>query len=418
MKIERIRGREIYDSRGYPTIACDLLLHNGSLVTASVPAGASRSTHEAKELRDGGTRLMGLGVQKAIEKIETMIAPMFIGKEPNIVDMDIKMLQLDETDDKSNLGANTMLAVSIAICRAQAIVEMMDLYELLAHLCEFEAVSLPAPMLNVINGGLHAHNNLSVQEILIIPSGMDSFKEAMVFGATAYHILKNLLHEHGKSTAVGDEGGFAASFANTQEALGLVQQAIEQTESLCGGVGTIGLDIAASQLYDPKSKRYTIDGQSLTTNELIAWYMQLCDAYPITALEDGLHEDDWDGWEQMSEVLQTKATIIGDDIFATNPQRIYKGIEADVAQGVIIKPNQVGTVTETLQAIQLCDESGIQIIASHRSGDTNDTFIADLAIAASATYIKAGGCSRGERMAKYNHILMIEDALTSSYEKL
>jgi len=418
MKIERIQGRLIYDSRGYPTVACDLMLQDGSVVTASVPSGKSCSTYEAVELRDGGSLFDGRGVQKAIHAINRSIAPILVGQEPNVVEMDINMAQLDGTDNKSKLGANSILAVSMAVCRAQAVVEMMDLYELLAHLCEFDAVSLPVPMFNMINGGVHANNKLSVQEFLVVPTGMDSFKEAMVFGSNVYHTLQKLLEARGKSTAVGDEGGFAPEFVNTQEVLELLHEAIQKTETICEGTAYISLDIAATQLYDKKNNSYTLDGQQFTTNELMAWYLQLCDQFPILSIEDGLREDDWNGWEHMSELLQNKVTLVGDDIFATNPERIHKGIEADIAQAVIIKPNQIGTITETLQAIQLCHDNGVEVIASHRSGETNDTFIADLAMAASASYLKAGACARGERVAKYNHLLAIEDGLTALHDKL
>jgi enolase len=418
MKIEKICAREIFDSRGYPTIACDLMLSDGSWYTSSVPSGASRSSHEAAELRDGGQRLMGKGVQKNIEIIEKTIAPILVGKEPMLVNMDAAMLELDGTENRSRLGANTILAVSMAVCRAQAAVEMMELYEFIPYICQRDVVAMPAPMVNILNGGLHADTGLSIQEFMIIPHEMDSFTQAMEFCATAFHALKQLLHKDGKSTLVGDEGGFAPKVKNTQEALAYLQEAIAQAKKYCIGNATIAIDVAASQLYNTTTQRYVLDGQSFTTNELLAWYLELTEQYPISSIEDGLHEDDWTGWERMVELLGDKVLLVGDDIFATNPERIWKGIESNAANTILIKPNQIGTITETLQAIQLCEDNGVPIIVSHRSGETNDSFIADLAAGVSAQYIKAGGCSRGERLAKYNRLLKIEAELFCEYDKL
>lgn len=418
MKIEKIRAREMYDSRGNPTIACDIMLNDGAWYTASVPSGKSTGTHEATELRDGGKRLDGKGVRKNIEIIENIIAPILIGKEPMLVNMDAAMLELDGTDNRSRLGANTILAVSMAICRAQAAVEMMNLYEFIPFICQLDVVAMPAPMINILNGGVHADNGLSIQEFMIVPQDMDTFEKAMEFGATVFHELKKLLHANGKSTLVGDEGGFAPTLSSTEEALDYITQAIAQAKKYCEGDATIAIDVAASQLYNSTTQRYTIDGKSLTTNELLAWYLQLTEQYPISSIEDGLNENDWTGWERMVELLGDKILVVGDDLFATNPERIWAGIERNAANGVIIKPNQIGTVTETLQAIKLCEENGVPVIVSHRSGETNDSFIADLAIGVSAQYIKAGGCSRGERLAKYNRLLEIEQELFSECEKL
>lgn len=418
MKIEKIRAREMYDSRGNPTLACDIMLNDGAWYTGSVPSGKSTGTHEATELRDGGDRLNGKGVRKNIEIIETVIAPILIGKEPMLVNMDAAMLELDGTDNRSRLGANTILAVSMAICRAQAAVEMMNLYEFIPFICQLDVVAMPAPMINILNGGVHADNGLSVQEFMIVPQDMDTFEKAMEFGATVFHELKKLLHANKKSTLVGDEGGFAPTLSDTQEALDYITQAIAQAKKYCEGDATIAIDVAASQLYNPTTQRYTVDGKSLTTNELLAWYLELTERYPISSIEDGLNENDWTGWERMVELLGDKVLIVGDDLFATNPERIWAGIERNAANAVVIKPNQIGTVTETLQAIKLCEENGVPVIVSHRSGETNDSFIADLAIGVSAQYIKAGGCSRGERLAKYNRLLEIEQELFSECEKL
>ncbi len=409
MKITGIQAREIFDSRGLPTIACELFLENKFSVCASVPTGTSRGMHEATELRDGGKRLEGLGVLKAIEVIEKKIAPALIGKEPNVVQMDVMLLELDDTPDKSRLGANTLLAVSIAICKAQALAESLQLYELIAYLCSFETVALPCPLFNIINGGLHADNNLSVQEIMIMPLNQPSFRSAVEAGFTVFHGLKKLLHKQGKSITVGDEGGFAPCFDDIQQALDLIMEAIEQYGD--GNPVMIALDVAASHFYNQKTEKYTWQGKQISKQELIDYYQYLISNYPIYLIEDGLTETDWNGWEQLNELIGSDVKIIGDDIFATNPERIWHGIEQDVAQGALIKPNQIGTVTETLQAAKLCKEYNWDVIVSHRSGETNDSFIADLAVGVSAEQIKAGGCSRGERIAKYNRLLKIEDQL-------
>ncbi len=409
MKIIGIKAREIFDSRGLPTLACELFLENNLSVCASVPAGTSRGIHEAVELRDGGDRLLGYGVLKAIAAIENKIAPALIGKKPNVVQMDVIMLELDNTPDKSHLGANTMLAVSIAVCKAQALIESLELYELIAYLCGFETVAFPSPMFNIINGGLHADNNLPVQEIMIMPLNQLSFRTAAETGFTIFHGLKKLLRKQGKSTAVGDEGGFAPVFTDINQALNLVMEAVEQYGN--NNPIMISLDVAASHFYDTETQTYTWQGKQINKQELIDIYKQLIGNYPIYSIEDGLSETDWNGWEQMTETLGSQVKIIGDDIFATNPERIWHGIEHNVAQAALIKPNQVGTVTETLQAVKLCKEYNWNVVVSHRSGETNDSFIADLAIGVSANQIKAGGCSRGERMAKYNRLLKIEDNL-------
>jgi len=418
MKIEKIRAREIYDSRGYPTIACDLLLRDGTVVTSAVPAGTSCGKYEACELRDGGTRLMGTGVLKAVENINAVIAPVFEGKEPHLVDMDARMLEMDGTDTRSSLGANAILAVSMAICRAQAHVEMMELYAFIAQICEFDVVALPIPMFNMINGGMHADNKLSMQEILVIPKDIDNFERAMEFGVTVFHALKNILQEQGKSTAVGYEGGFASQFSSTREALDCVQLAIARAKQECEGDAVIGIDVAAAHLYDQNKQRYIIDGKQLSTSELLAWYVELSDAYNIYAIEDGLVEDDWKGWGRMIDILSQEQLVVGDDFYATNSERIFKAIEDGIASAVIIKPNQIGTITETLQAVKLCEESGVPVIVSHRSGETNDTFIADLAVGVSAQHIKAGGLCRGERIAKYNRLMTIERDLFCAYDLL
>ncbi len=411
MKIKQIRGREIFDSRGLPTIECTLTLEDGTFVTAAVPSGASRSSYAAIELRDGGERLMGYGVSKAIATLENIIAPALIGREPDVVQMDLEMIGMDGTDNKKKLGANTMLAASIAIIKAQAIAVGVTTYELIAHLCDFDSLSLPFPMFNVINGGVHADNNLSIQECLLVPFGFKDFRSAMEASVTVFHTLKTLLIHHNKKTLVGDEGGFASNFCDEREALNLLMEAIEQSGMNKKGSFGLALDVAATQLYDAETKLYNWNDQSKSTQELIKLYAQLVNDYPIYSIEDGLSENDWDGWILMTQQLGEKLQIVGDDIFATNPSRIMQGIQDGVANAAIIKPNQVGTVTETLQTIKLCKEQDIKTIVSHRSGETEDTFIVDLAVGTSAGQIKAGGCSRGERLAKYNQLLRIEDEL-------
>ncbi len=411
MKIIAVTAREIFNSRGMPTIACDITLENGARVCASVPTGTSRGEKEAVELRDGGVRLMGQGVLKAINVMETVIAPAIIGQEPNLIRMDELMRELDGTENKSKLGANTILAASIAICKAQAVVEQCEPYELIAGLCQYDMVSLPFPMFNVINGGLHASNDLQVQEFMIMPVGITTFHTAMEIGITFFHTLKKVLIQNGLSTAVGDEGGFAPDFQHENQALDCLMEAIEDVQGEHDATLMIALDVAASHFYNKKAEAYNWQGKLISADDLIAWYGQLVDQYPIYAIEDGLSEHDWSSWQKLMQSLGSRIQIVGDDIFVTDVDRIYDGIHDQVANAVLIKPNQVGTVTETLQAIKLVKEYNKNVIISHRSGETNDFFIADVAVGTSAGQIKAGGLSRGERLSKYNRLLQIEDQL-------
>jgi len=409
MKISTVRAREIFDSRGIPTVECDIGLSDGMIVTASVPAGISCGTHEAVELRDGGDRLMGLGVQKAVRVIEDIIAPLLIDKAPDFIAFDIEVLNLDETNNKSHLGANTILATSIAVCKAQAYMEAFELYEFIAHISQRSTVALPCPMFNLLGGGLHADNNFHIQELLIVPTKELSFHDAMNTGVSVYHSLKEILRAKGKTTAVGYEGGFVPSFNNTYEAFDILMEAIDKSGAASNVM--IALDVAASHLHNSQTGLYKWLGNEISSHELIAWYSDLISRYPIYSIEDGLGESDWNGWRDMKQELGSRVKLVGDDLFVTDPQRIWYGIEKDSATTVLIKPNQIGTVTETLQAIQLCKENDWDVIVSHRSGETNDSFIADLAVGVSAGLIKAGGCSRGERMAKYNRLLRIEQIL-------
>ncbi len=414
MKIAKIIAREIFDSRGFPTVECDLILDNGLYVCASVPSGISRSAFEACELRDGGKRLMGQGVMRAIESIDNKIAPLLIGHEPDLIGMDLKMIELDGTENKSHLGANAMLAVSIAVSRAQAIVNSMELYELFANLCDLESVALPFPMFNMISGGMHADTGLAIQEFMVMPIGAQSFRESMELAIVISYTIRELLKKRGKSTATSPEGAYAAHFKNEQEALDLLMEAVTNTGVETQAEVVFALDAAASHFYDPATGYYQWKDKRLTSDQMIDMYVDLAEKYPIYSLEDGLAETDTDGWKKLMARLGDNLQIVGDDLFATNPNRIVYGLEENLANAAIIKPNQIGTVTETLQSIKLCKNNNMNIIVSHRSAETNDAFIVDLAVGTSAGQIKAGGCNHGERLAKYNQLLTIEDELMSS----
>lgn len=412
MNIKKVVGREIFDSRGVPTVLCEITLSDGTFSYASVPSGASRGKKEAYELRDADKRLMGKGVLKAIHNVEHVIAPAIINQEPDVFLIDSLMQELDPSADKRKLGANATLAVSMAVSRAQATVEEIELYELIASLYGADSVSLPFPLFNVLNGGAHVNNGFPIQEIMLVPIGAQNFRVSLEAAVTVYHELKRLLEENGLSTAVGDEGGFAPRFKDEQEPFQFLVKAINNTGN--EGLFTIALDVAASQLYDETTGKYSWRGQQKTTEELLEYYKMLVGNYPLYSIEDGFAETDLDGWQMLFGELGGTLQIVGDDIFVTNVEEISKGLELEIANAAIIKPNQIGTLTETLQAISLCHQSNMNAVISHRSGETTDTFIADLAVGTSAGQIKAGGCSRGERMAKYNRLLLIEDMLTMS----
>lgn len=409
MKITNIGAREIFDSRGVPTIECMITLENGYSVTSSIPSGISCSAYEAIELRDGSDRLMGLGVRNAVKNIKNIISPMLVGMEPNIIQIDSELLALDGTDNKAKLGANAILAVSIATCKAQAYCEGTTIYDLIATISDFDGIGLPCPMFNLFGGGLHATNNTIIQEYLVIPVAARSFSEAVDMGAIIFYTARYLLQKQGKSTAIGYEGEFVPYFEHDTQALDFTMEVIENA-GLSSCV-MIGLDVAASHFYDTAKGIYRMGTQELLAQDLIAWYEELVSTYPIYSIEDGLRENDWDNWKNMKYALDGRVKLIGDDLFATNPERIWHGIEDTIADGALIKPNQIGTITETLQAIALCKESDWDVVVSHRSGETNDTFIADLSVGAGAEAIKAGGFARGERIAKYNRLLEIEDSL-------
>lgn len=409
MKITKVLGREIYDSRGWPTIQCEIELDGTTWITAASPSGMSRGKHEAYELRDGGTRLWGRGVLRATENIDYIIAPALVGKEPNGPIIDDILLELDGTNDKSHLGANTLLAVSIAVHRAQAYTEGIELFELIAYLLDATSVAIPFPQFNLINGGMHADNGLAIQEMLLVPIGVPHFRYALELGVSTFHELGALLHRNGKSTTVGDEGGYAPHVSIDEGLLSIY----EATQRISTGEvqSVIGLDMAASHLFDIETGLYTLNGEKLSSRELIDWYTRLVEVYPIYSIEDPLAEDDWNGWQECRQLLGDHIQLVADDLCVTNPKRVQQAIDANCITAVIIKPNQIGTISETLQTIQLCQQNNINAIVSHRSGETNDDFIADLAVGSSVGQIKAGGCCRGERLAKYNRLLAIEDML-------
>lgn len=412
MKITGVSAREIFDSRGFPALECEIMLEDSIPVVASVPSGASCGPYEVLELRDkDNERLMGYGVQKAIHLIESELAPELVGRKPDVVEFDLKMIEMDGTPQKTRLGGNTMLAVSMALCKAQAYANELQTYELIAQLCDFESVSLPFPMFNIINGGVHANTGLQIQEFMIVPTGASSFRSSLELSTIVFHTLGELLKKQGKIVGIGDEGGYATSFMHEREALDLIMEAINFSGVDRDGDFVLALDIAASQFYDPKTKLYNWHNTMITSQELIQEYISLAGHYPLYSIEDGLGYDDHQGWHTLTETLGEKLQIVGDDLFATNPHRIAEAMEKGFANAAVIKPNQIGTVIETLQSIKLCKEHGFNTIVSHRSGETNDTFIVDLAVGTSAGQIKAGGPSRGERMAKYNEMLRIEDNL-------
>lgn len=410
MKIARITGREILDSRGVPALTCEIALDNGMIVTASVPSGASCGQYEAKELRDGGDRFFGKGLLKAIHNLDHIVAPALVGKAPDVMVADALLINLDGTPDKSKIGANVMLAASIAVCKAQAAAHKFEVFELIAELYGAESVSLPFPLVNVINGGAHANNGLPIQEIMLVPVGAQNFRVSLEYALTVSRELKNILIKKNKATGVGDEGGFAPFFENAYEPFDCLVQALENTK--LKDFFVLAIDVAANQFYDQKSKLYDWYGKKIPSDELLAFYQRLADSYPLYSIEDGMAEEDVDGWKALYKSFGSSLQIVGDDIFVTQTKRIQKGFDQEIVNGVIIKPNQVGTISETLEAVTLCHTVGANVIVSHRSGETNDDFIADFAVGTSAGQIKIGGLCRGERMAKYNRLLCIEDMLT------
>lgn len=414
--IADLYAREILDSRGNPTVEVEVVLEDGTVGRAAVPSGASTGTYEAVELRDGDAgRYGGKGVLRAVEHVNDEIATEVVGL--NAVDqaeIDALLVELDGTENKSRLGANAILGVSLAVARAAAAALGLPLYRYLGGV---GASLLPVPMMNVVNGGRHADNNLDLQEFMIVPVGAGSFAEALRMGAEVYHSLRRILHERGLSTAVGDEGGFAPRLDANEEALKLLVAAIESAGYRPGEDVALALDPAASEFFEDGRYLLKGEGRSLSPNEMVDYYADLAGRYPILSIEDGLAEEDWEGWELLTRRLGNTVQLVGDDLFVTNPGRLSRGITLGVANSILIKLNQIGTLTETLETIALARQAGYAVVISHRSGETEDAFIADLAVATRAGQIKTGAPSRSERVAKYNQLLRIEEELgeTAAY---
>lgn len=410
--IQAIQALEILDSRGNPTVMAEVALDNGVCSQAMVPSGASTGEHEALELRDGGSRYLGKGVRQAVKNIREVLAPALVGRNPLEQELiDRHMCELDGTENKSRLGANAILAVSMAVARAGAAALGLPLYRYLGGAA---AASLPMPQLNIINGGAHAANNLDFQEFMILPVGGSTFAEALRLAAEVFHTLKKVLSSKGLSTAVGDEGGFAPDLPSHDAALDLILEAITKAGYAPGKDVVLALDCAASEFFDAGAGVYVFkksSGASYSAAALTEYYQNLAARYPIVSIEDGLAENDWSGWVHLTGTLGDRLQLVGDDIFVTNPRFLQKGIEMGVANAILIKLNQIGSVSETLAAIALARRHGYRAVISHRSGETEDTFIADLAVATGVGQIKTGSMSRSERIAKYNRLLLIEQEL-------
>jgi enolase len=405
-----IIGREILDSRGNPTVECDVLLESGVMGRAAVPSGASTGAREAIELRDGDpNRYGGKGVLKAIENVNTEISEAILGLEANEqAFLDNALIELDDTENKSRLGANAMLAVSIAVAKAAAEESGLPLYR---YFGGSGAMQMPVPMMNVINGGAHANNNLDLQEFMIVPVGAPTFSEAVRYGAEVFHALKKLIDKAGMSTAVGDEGGFAPNVKNHEAAIQMILQAIDNAGYTAGTDVAVAIDCAASEFFKGGNYRLESEGLTLSAAEWTAMLASWCDKYPIVSIEDGMAENDWTGWEELTRKLGDKVQLVGDDIFVTNTALLREGIRRGVANSILIKINQIGTLTETFAAIEMAKRAGYTSVISHRSGETEDTTIADIAVGTNAMQIKTGSMSRSDRTAKYNQLLRIEEDL-------
>ena len=414
--IEDILAREVLDSRGNPTVEAEVYLDDGSVGRAIVPSGASTGAYEAIELRDGEDRFLGKGVLKAVDNINELIAPELIGW--NVYDqvgLDKLMIQLDGTPNKSKLGANAILAVSLAAAHAAADSLGLPLYQYVGGI---NAKVLPVPMMNILNGGQHADNNVDIQEFMVMPVGAKSFHDALRMGAEVFHNLKAVLKGKGLNTAVGDEGGFAPNLASNEDAIRVIIEAIEKAGYAPGNDIRIALDVAASEMFDEATGLYDLAGEGVkkTAQEMVEYYGMLASKYPIVSIEDGLSEDDWEGWKYMTDKLGDKLQLVGDDFFVTNTERLARGIEERTANSILIKVNQIGTLTETLDAIEMAKRAGYTAVVSHRSGESEDVTIADLVVAVNAGQIKTGAPSRTDRVAKYNQLLRIEEQLDTSAE--
>ena len=410
--IAKVIGRQILDSRGNPTIEVDVITANGIVGRAAVPSGASTGIHEAVELRDGDKNIyLGKGVLKAVSNVNTLINDAIQGMD--IFDqkgIDTLMIRLDNTENKSKLGANAILGVSLAVAKAAAQESGLSLYRYIGGV---GAVTMPVPMMNILNGGSHADNLIDIQEFMVMPFGASSFSEGLRWGPEIFHHLKSVLKEKGMSTNVGDEGGFAPNLGSNEEALQYVMEAIHKAGFVAGEDVYIALDAASSEFYNADKKRYIFEstGEEMTSVEMVAFWKNWCSKYPIVSIEDGLAEDDWEGWKLATQELGDKVQLVGDDLFVTNTKRLTKGINEGIANSILVKVNQIGTLTETIEAVQLATKNGYSSVMSHRSGETEDSIIADLAVALNTGQIKTGSASRSDRMAKYNQLLRIEEEL-------
>ena len=407
--ITNILGREVLDSRGNPTVEVEILLESGAMGRAIVPSGASTGEHEAVELRDGGKRFLGKGVLRAVANVNSEIREAIVGLDGlDQRSLDNKLIALDGTENKSRLGANAILGVSLAVARAASSARNLPLYK---SITGDDANTLPVPMMNVLNGGVHADNNIDLQEFMIMPIGASRFSEGLQWGVEIYHTLKSLLRAKGLSTAVGDEGGFAPNLANNEEAIELLVEAITRAGFKPGVDIAIALDPAMSELY--KDSRYHMAGENkiFTNDELVEWWVSMVDKYPIVSIEDGMAQDDWDGWAALSSALGHRIQLVGDDLFVTNTKRLQLGIDRKIANSILIKVNQIGTLSETLDAVSLANNNNYASVMSHRSGETEDSTIADLAVALNCGQIKTGAPARSDRVAKYNQLLRIEQDL-------
>jgi enolase len=410
MRIVDIRGREVVDSRGNPTVEADVELDDGTVGRAAVPSGASTGTREAVELRDGdASRYLGKGVLHAVQHVNGVLRDSLVGRDPmDQPAIDRRMCELDGTDNKSRLGANAILAVSLATAHAAARARKLPLYR---HLGGSDAVVLPVPMMNIVNGGAHADNSLDIQEFMIVPAGLPSYREALRCGAEIFHRLKKILNERGLATAVGDEGGFAPNLPSNEAALGVILEAIEKAGYHPGHDVWLGLDVASTEFHRHGSYQLASEGRKFSAAQFADYLAQLADRYPILTIEDGMAEADWEGWATLTRRLGQKLQLVGDDLFVTNTEILARGIAEQVANAILIKPNQIGTLTETLAAIEMATRAGYAAVVSHRSGETEDSTIADIAVGTSATQIKTGSLSRSDRIAKYNQLLRIEEQL-------
>ena len=417
IEITDVYAREILDSRGNPTVEVEVVVEDNIVGRAAVPSGASTGAFEAVEMRDGGSRYVGAGVQDAVENVNSIIADEIVGMNAlDQVAIDMKMIELDGTPNKAKLGANAILGVSMAVAKAAAEALRMPLYQ---YLGGFNAKTMPVPMMNIMNGGKHADNTVDIQEFMIMPVGASTFKEALRMCAEIYHHLKNVLQSKGLSTAVGDEGGFAPDLPTADAVIDLIKEAVEKAEYKWGEDIKIAMDPASTELYDEKDGKYHFPGESKmagreivrTSEEMVEFWKALCQKYPIISIEDGLAEEDWKGWQLLTKELGDKVQLVGDDLFVTNTERLQKGIDLKAGNAILIKVNQIGTLTETFNAIQLANRNNMTAVVSHRSGETEDATIADIVVAVNAGQIKTGAPARTDRVAKYNQLLRIEEEL-------